>query len=64
MEATRKIGAALIIVVVFQLFVGVESGVNVNTRSGRGRFFSIGIYLDESLAAPFLISCERLCGDE
>lgn len=55
MEAMCKIGAALIIVVVFQLFVGVESGVNVNTRSSRGRFFSVGIYLDESLEAPFLI---------
>lgn len=61
MEATCKIGAALIIVVVFQLFVGVESGVNVNTRNSRGRFFSVGIYLDESLVAPFLILCERLC---
>lgn len=59
MEAACKIRAALIIVVVFQLFVGVESGVNVNTR-----FFSVGISSDESLAAPFLILCEQLCGDE
>lgn len=41
MEATCKIGSALIIVVVFQLFVGVESGVNVNTRDSRGRFFGV-----------------------